>query len=92
MVTSNTIQPVRLCYRQNVVTHSIAVIFVNTHCKGVQYKNAVERGEQARKLFKEELEYQEVRLFEDIDKAQIIEKLESLKARANEFEAGETAG
>ena len=57
MVTSNTIQPVRLCYKHNIVTHSIAMVFVNTHCKGIQYKNAVERGEQACKLFKEELEF-----------------------------------
>ena len=92
MVTSNTIQPVRLCYRQNIITHSVAMIFVSTHCKGIQYRNAVGRGEQALKLFKEELKYQEVHLFKDVDKKQIIEKLAFLRTRAAEFEASKRAG
>ena len=32
MVTSNTIQPILLSYQHNMVSHSIAYIFVNTGC------------------------------------------------------------
>ena len=32
VITSDCIQPVSLFYRHNVVTHQIAVIFVNTTC------------------------------------------------------------
>ena len=33
MVASNTLQPLRLIYSHNIVTRSIATIFVHTECK-----------------------------------------------------------
>ena len=36
MVTSNTIQPLRIEYRDNIVTESVAVVFVNTSCNKVK--------------------------------------------------------
>ena len=43
------------------------------------WENAGERGEIARKLFAEVLEFQEVLLFTNLTKEEIIEKLELLK-------------
>ena len=37
MVTTNTIQPTLLEYNQNIITKSIAVIFINTFCNKVKY-------------------------------------------------------
>ena len=60
MVTSNTIQPIKLSYSHNIVARSIATIFVNTDCNGLQYIIAEEKGESMQKLFEEVLEYNEV--------------------------------
>ena len=37
MVTTNTIQPTRLEYNQNIITESIAIVFINTFCNKVKY-------------------------------------------------------
>ena len=47
MSISNTLQPLNLFYGHNVVTDSIAYVFVNTESKGLPYKNAVGRGKDA---------------------------------------------
>ena len=52
-VTSSTLQPLRLFYEHNAVTHSIAVIFVNKAKDAVSIK----KGKKARKLFREELNF-----------------------------------
>ena len=40
MAISNTVQPLKLFYQHQVVTDSIAYVFVNTESKGLAYKNA----------------------------------------------------
>ena len=60
MVTSNTIQPIRLCFHYNIVTHSIAIIFVNTNCKGLKYKNAEKKGQLTENLLNKVLNFDDV--------------------------------
>ena len=66
-----------------MVTHSLAVIFVNTHIinkisfgRKKHYKDAKEIGEKYRVLFKEILKYDEVTIFTDLTKSQYIEVLD----------------
>ena len=47
IVTSPTLQPIRLMYNHNKVTKTVAYVFVNTKCRDVKYKNAKQRGMQA---------------------------------------------
>ena len=86
MVTSNTIQPVRLSFRHNIVARSVGVVLVNTHCKGLSYKNAKEKGESAKKLLKDVFEFDEVRVFTDLTKENIVDKLTALKKEAKKHE------
>ena len=69
MSVSNTLQPLTLLYDHNLVTDSIAFVFVNTNCRGLPYSNAKERGEYAATLFKTILQFDEVRVFTDLTKA-----------------------
>ena len=43
MVASNTLQPVRLIYKNNIASAKIAVIFVNTKIKTANYREAKSR-------------------------------------------------
>ena len=56
MVASNTIQPLQLVFRHNVVTHSIGLIFVN-------YTKMTEKAEEAKRLLTTELNFDEVQVF-----------------------------
>ena len=78
MVTSNTLQPLNLIFAHNIVTRTIAYIFVNTECQGVTYKNAHERSEKAFELFDGVLEFAEVTVFRNKTKPEVIEKLKYL--------------
>ena len=40
MVTSNLLQPLTLFYADKIITHSHGVIFLQTHCKGLEYADA----------------------------------------------------
>ena len=66
---------------------SYAVIFINTCCKDLEYKEAKKRGEIAKDLFIEVLEFDEVADYENLRKSAIIETLEDLQRRADEFQA-----
>ena len=44
MITSNTLQTLRLVYSGNIVTHSIAVVLVHTRGIWVEYPDAVKIG------------------------------------------------
>ena len=90
MVSSNTIQPVRLSFRHNEVTRSIAVIFINTHCNGLNYKNVLVKGKQTEQLFKDVFEFNEVWTYYDLTKEKIIEILLNLHSIAVEFESGDS--
>ena len=86
MVTSNTIQPILLSYKHNFVTESIAYIFVNSGCKELEYKAYQDKGKNTQKLFKDILEFNQVQVFEDLSKKEIIEQLEDLKNTARHYE------
>ena len=88
MIISNTLQPMNLIFAHNIVTKSRtkAFIFLNTECQEVQYINAQERGEKALDLFQRVLEFQEVTVFENKTKKEIIAKLDELEVYAFNFE------
>ena len=60
MAISNTVQPLKLFYDHQVITDSVAYIFVYTESKGLVYKNAEKRGKEAKMLFEEVLEFKNV--------------------------------
>ena len=63
----------------NVITHSVAYIFVNTECKGNPYSRAEEKGADAIKIFTDVLNFEEVELFTNLSKSQVVEKLGELR-------------
>ena len=75
LVKSNTLQPMNLIFDHNSVTRSVAFIFVNSECNGLEYKNHNECGETAYNLLKHTLEFKEVTTFTDLSKANILEKI-----------------
>ena len=64
-----------MIFSHNIVTNTIAYIFINTECKGAPYKNAHDRGDKAIELFKGVLEFQEVHFFHNLPKNDVILKL-----------------
>ena len=63
MVTSNTIQPLKLFYEHNVVTRKIGLVLINTGIrspKQLEYRNALKFGDLARKTLKDLLKFDEV--------------------------------
>ena len=84
MSISNTVQPLKLFREHQVVDESIAYVFVNTESKGLVYKNAIQRGKEAEKLFKEVLEFDKVKIFKDKKKAEVLKILEEFKKRKTE--------
>ena len=85
MVSSNSCQPMVLFYCKNIVTQSHVVIFVNTKCKDLSYKDAMLRGEQAKDLFIEILEFDDFDIRENLSKAEIIKVLDDIERIATEF-------
>ena len=75
-----------MVYSHNIVTRTIAYIFVNTECKGVPYNNSKECGNKAIEFFKGVLEFQEVSIFCNLTKTEVINKLNILKQIATNFE------
>ena len=53
MVTSNTIQPVMVEYKHNIVSRSAATIFVNTECNSLSGVDFKEQKEHLAKFFLE---------------------------------------
>ena len=87
MVTSNLLQPLTLFFNHNIVTHTRAVIFVSTNCKGLPYLNTDYLSKSSYKLLTDLLEFQNIdEICQDFSKEQIIEKLASLKEEAVQFE------
>ena len=86
IVTSPTLQPLRLMYNYNKVTKKIAHIFVNTHCINLEYKNAYERGLQAYKLFDEVLEFDQVFKYKIPSSEKIQQVFKSICKEAELFE------
>ena len=68
MISSNTMQQIRLIYSYNVTTRTLATIFIHTDCKDIKYRKAAEIGDEAYKLLKDDLKFQEVRTFTNLTK------------------------
>ena len=93
MISSKNLQRIKLIYSHNIVTHSVATIFVHTYLKAhyiyenegdpeitdINYDNAQELAEKAAKLFKEELKFLHVNVFTNLAKEQMIEQMDSLQ-------------
>ena len=77
----NVMQQLRIIYEENLVTQSIAVIFVSEN------KNKyLKKAETASKLFKDVLYFDEVSVYVGLTKSQIIEKFDLLQMKADQFE------
>ena len=70
--------PLKMFYSHNIVTHTYAAIFVNTHTRGLPWDKAVEKGEAFVRLFKETFEFQQVEVFTDLAKFRMIEAFEKI--------------
>ena len=96
--TNNTIQPIKLFYSRHISTNDLAVIFVNTGCSSagedqsqneentIGWTDANERGETARQLFKDVLNFYDVNVHVNLSKEKIIAELDSLKYQAGTFD------
>ena len=65
MIASNTLQPFMMFYQHNIVTYSIAYIFLHTRVSQKLYEGAEARAEIQQKLFKEVLEFDEIIQYDD---------------------------
>ena len=70
--------PLKLYYNHNIVTHTYAVIFVNTHTRDLVWDKAIEKGEACLKLFKDTFEFENVQVFVDLPKFRIIEEFDKM--------------
>ena len=76
-----------MIYSHNIVTHKIGVIFANDKCKDIDYKNVKQRCESAIDLFSGILEFtDDIEIYHNATKRKIIEVMEGLNKRAEEFE------
>lgn len=57
-IASNTLQPLNMIYNHNIVTRTIAYIFINDSCNGLPFKSADERGNMAYKLFQNVFQFE----------------------------------
>jgi hypothetical protein len=76
----------------NVVTYSIAVIFVNTRLQGEEYTEGKIRADMQEQIFSKYLKFEEVKVYEDLPKEQIVKVLQKLKQRAVDFEQTKQPG
>ena len=86
MVKSNTLQPTKLIFEDNIVTDTIAYIFVNSKCQSLEYKHSTEREEDAFDLLKHTFQFKEVTTFKDLTMDEVIQKLNALIKTADDFE------
>ena len=86
LVTSNTLCPINLNYSSNYITKTIAYIFVNTACKDIPCNNAAVKAKKANELFSTVLNFNEVKIYKNLSKKDVIDKLIDLKNIAKQFE------
>ena len=82
VITSKRIQSVKIFYRHNEVTHSIALIFVNEKFQSEDFK----KGVKAFELLSVEFCFEEAYIYSFLSKSQIIEKLDLLQCLVECFE------
>ena len=80
MSASNTIQPLKIFYIHNVVTHSTAIIFVDEN-----YRYDIKKGKVAEDMLKTYLNFEEVVTYVGLSKSQMIEKLDLMQCFADCF-------
>ena len=85
IVSPRKLQPLRLIYSYNVVTSSVAAIFVHTKANDLAYTGVDDRAMMQYLLFKFVLEFNEVKVYIDEPKEEIIDILDQLKERAEDF-------
>ena len=85
MASSNNIQPLKLFFLYNIVTHKISVVFVHG-CKSDYGKYFLEWLEKAVDLLENFLKFSDVKVFKDLSKSQVIEKLDLIQCEAEDFE------
>ena len=78
--------PLKLFYNHNIVTKTYAVIFVNTHSRGLPWDKATEKGDACRHLFQNILEFETVDVFTDLGKVKMIEVFDRIQCMVNKFE------
>ena len=79
LVVSNTLQPLNLIYKHNLISKSntIGIVFVNTKCNELQpYPDYLIKSEKAHELFKSVFEFRDVQTMTNPSKSEIIQKLE----------------
>ena len=65
MVASNTLQPVKMFYRNNIATSSAAAIFVHNKAISLPYNEAKERAELHKRNLEDVLGFEEVKVYTD---------------------------
>ena len=73
MVTSNTIQPLCLEYQDNIITESVAVVFINSSCNKVQN---MEDDKKIEALVNAQMDQQTKK--EQIDPTKVLEEIKEL--------------
>ena len=77
-----------MLYQHKVVTRRFAAIFVNTHVRQLEWKEAAEKGKLAKQLFKETFEFEdsEIELYLNLSKQEMIAKFDKMQQMADEHE------
>ena len=65
----------KMFYEFNLITRKRAFIFISTKCNGLERTEAETNGERAVDLFQDILEFDEVQVFWNLPKGQIIEQI-----------------
>ena len=92
MITSQTIQNIRLTYHHNPVKQCRAVVFVTTELIGrdgqptLLYKDARKRGARLVEMYGKFLKIENVEVITDATKAEMIAKFDELQAEADRFD------
>ena len=84
---SNSISPLKLFYSHNIATHTIAMVLVNTHTRGLAWDKAAWKGKGVEQLFKEIFAFQQVQVHTDLTKREMIEEFDRLQRTVDKFEA-----
>jgi len=72
IVSSSSLQTMRLVRKHNVVTHTIAAIFVTPELKGMEYQGWESRVNKQKEIFGKYLQYDEVKVHKDLSKDEYI--------------------
>ena len=86
LVTSPTLQPLRLMYNYNKVSKKIAYVFVNSGCLEEEYKNSNEKGAQAYRLFDDTLEFDHVQKYKDLSSEKMRKVFRQINGEVKEFQ------